>query len=133
MIVVDSSALVAILKHEAERASFTRAIASADLCLLSAVSLHETCLVLAGRTRNSANWTVLDAYLEQAAIETISFDAVMARAASDAFLRFGKGRHPAALNLGDCASYALAKQRGAPLLYKGQDFARTDIASAVTP
>ena len=131
MIVVDSSALVAILKHEAERAPFTRVIASADLCLLSAVSLHETCLVLASTKRNGANWTVLDAYLEQAGIEVVPFDATLARVASDAFLRFGKGRHPAALNLGDCASYALAKQRGAPLLYKGNDFSRTDIIPAL--
>ena len=133
MIVVDTSALIAIMRHEPEDKVFSRAIAEASPCLLSAVSLHETCLVLAGRKRDEDDWHVLDTLVASAAIEVVPFDTVMAHLARDAFLHFGKGRHPAALNLCDCASYALAKQRAAPLLYKGSDFARTDIASALTP
>ena len=132
MIVMDTSALVAIMRHEPEEELFSHAVADASPCLLSAVSLHETSLVLAGRKLSDDDWRVLDALLEQAAIEIVPFDTALAHLARDAFLRFGKGRHPAALNLCDCVSYALAKQRGAPLLYKGGDFARTDIASAVT-
>jgi ribonuclease VapC len=132
VIVVDTSALVAIMRHEPEEELFSRTVADASPCLLSAVSLHEASLVLAGRKRSDDGWRVLDALLEQATIEIVPFDTALAHLARDAFLRFGKGRHPVALNLCDCVSYALAKQRGAPLLYKGGDFARTDIASAVT-
>ena len=130
MIVIDTSALVAIMRHEPEEETFSRLIANASPCLLSAVSLHEASLVLAGRKREEENWRVLDALVESAALDIVPFDVQLARLARDAFLRFGKGRHPAALNLADCASYALAKQRGAPLLYKGNDFSRTDIISA---
>ena len=132
MIAVDTSALIAIMRHEPEEEAFSRVIAHASPCLLSAVSLHETCLVLAGRKRDEEDWHVLDTFVESAAFEIVPFDTALARLARDAFLRFGKGRHPAGLNLCDCASYALARQRGAPLLYKGGDFARTDIASALT-
>jgi ribonuclease VapC len=128
--VVDTSAFVAIMRHEPEEEAFARLIAKTNSCLLSAVSLHETCLVLAGRRRDEDDWRVLDAFVESASFEVVPFDVQLAHLARDAFLRFGKGRHPAALNLADCASYALAKQRGAPLLYKGNDFARTDIIPA---
>ena len=131
MIVLDSSAIVAIFRHEPERPAFSRVIASSDTCLLSAVNLHETSLVLAGGIGGRADWDVLDAYLEQAGVEVVAFDAALAHLARGAFLRFGKGRHPAGLNLADCASYALAKQRGAPLLYKGRDFSQTDIIPAL--
>ena len=69
--------------------------------------------------------------LERVGIEIVPFDRGLADQARSAFLRFGKGRHPAGLNMGDCAAYALAKSRGLPLLYKGGDFARTDVASAL--
>ena len=133
MIVVDSSAIVAIARREAEREMFSRVLVREEVCLLSAVSLHETSLVLTGRAPDRGAWTVLQKLLWEMGIEVVAFDLAAARLAHEAFLRFGKGRHPAALNLGDCASYALAKQRGAPLLYKGNDFARTDIVSALTP
>ena len=129
--VVDTSALVAIMRHEPEKEAFSRLIAGTSPCLLSAVSLHETCLVLAGRRRDEDDWRVLDAFVESATLDIVPFDLHLAHLARDAFLRFGKGRHPAALNLADCASYALAKQRGASLLYKGRTFSQTDIIPAL--
>jgi len=106
VIVIDSSALIAILRREPEADRFLCVIAAADGCLLSSVGLLETSMVLAGRTGEQA------------------------RLAREAFLRFGKGRHPAALNLGDCAAYALARSRVLPLLFKGEDFVRTDLLPA---
>lgn len=127
MIVIDTSALVAILRRENEADEFLRLIAEADRCLLSAVSLLETSMVLAGRTGNEAAWNDLDDLIEVASIEIIAHDTEQAQIARAAFLRFGKGRHPACLNFGDCASYALACVHDAPLLFKGDDFPQTDI------
>ena len=131
MIVVDSSALIAILRREPEADRFLHVIATADGCLLSSVSLLETSMVLAGRTGDAASWSDLDALIARASMQVVAQDAGLVEAARDAFLRYGKGRHPAALNLGDCASYALAKTRRLPLLFKGSDFAKTDLMAAV--
>ena len=131
VIVIDSSALVAILRREPEADRFLQAIAGADGCLLSAVSLLETSMVLAGRTGGETAWAGLDALIARAGVQVVAQDAELAAGARQAFLRFGKGRHPAALNLGDCAAYALAQARGLPLLFKGDDFLRTDLAAAV--
>ncbi len=76
-------------------------------------------------------WRPLEAFLKRANIEVAAFDREQAQKAREAFLRFGKGRHPAGLNFGDCAAYALARSRKAPLLFKGGDFLKTDIAPAV--
>ncbi len=133
MIVVDTSALIAVLRLEPDAAIFSASMSLAQACLLSAISLQAASMVLVGRVGTAGDWYDLDALIDQVGIEVVPHDEPLAQLARDAFLRFGKGRHPAALNLCDCASYALAKQRGAPLLYKGRDFARTDIASAVTP
>lgn len=130
MIVVDSSALVAILRREPEADRFLQVIAEADGCLLSSVSLLETSMVLAGRTGNVASWAELDALLARAAMQVVSQDAGLVDEARNAFLRYGRGRHPAALNLGDCASYAVAKAHSLPLLFKGDDFPRTDLLAA---
>ena len=130
MIVVDSSALVAILRREPEADRFLQVIATADTCLLSAVSLLETSMVLAGRTGDGTAWTALDTLIARAGIEVVAQDADQARLAREAFLGFGKGRHPAALNLGDCATYALARSRALPLLFKGDDFTHTDLLPA---
>ena len=130
MIAVDSSALIAILRREPEARDFLRIIAQASSCLLSSVSLLETSMVLVGRTGNQASWAGLNALVSRANMQTVAHDALLAEVARTAFLRFGKGRHPAALNLGDCASYALAKSRDVPLLFKGGDFARTDLVAA---
>jgi ribonuclease VapC len=87
-------------------------------------------MVLAGRGGDATSWTELDALIVRAEIQVVAQDAELAEAARAAFLRYGRGRHPAALNLGDCASYALAKHRNLPLLFKGDDFPRTDLLSA---
>lgn len=131
MIVADSSALIAILRREPEADDFLRAIAAAEGCLLSAVSLLEISMVLAATTGDQESWTDLDALIARAGLEIVAHDAGLAAAARDAFLRYGKGRHPAGLNFGDCASYALARTRGLPLLFKGEDFSRTDLVSAL--
>ncbi len=131
MIAVDSSALIAILRREPEADSFLQVIATADGCLLSSVSLLETSMVLAGRTGDAASWSELDALIARASMQVVAQDAGLAEAAREAFLRYGKGRHPAALNLGDCASYALARTHRLPLLFKGSDFARTDLMAAI--
>ena len=131
MIVVDSSALVAIMRGEPEAGRFLETIASADALLLSSVNYLETSMVLAGPKGDAAVWHPLEAFLARANIVVAPFDQEQVRAAREAFLRFGKGRHPAALNFGDCAAYALAKARRAPLLFKGEDFPKTDIAPAL--
>ncbi len=130
MIVIDSSALIAILRREPEADDFLHIIANTEGCLLSSVGLLETSMVLAGRTGDVTSWTELDALIARADIQVMAQDAELAKAARTAFLRYGRGRHPAALNLGDCASYALAKHRDLPLLFKGDDFARTDLRTA---
>jgi len=130
VIVIDSSALIAILRREPEADRFLRVIAAADGCLLSSVGLLETSMVLAGRTGDQAAWAGLDALIARAGMEVVAQDGEQARLAREAFLRFGKGRHPAALNLGDCAAYALARSRVLPLLFKGEDFVRTDLLPA---
>lgn len=130
MIVVDTSALIAILRDEPEAEAFLRIIADADGCLMISVSVMETSMVLAGRSGSETSWLGLDQFIARAEIEVVAQDHVLAGLGRDAFLRFGKGRHPAALNMGDCASYALAKARGLPLLFKGNDFRHTDLTPA---
>lgn len=130
MIVVDSSALIAILRREPEADAFLRIIAEADGCLLSAVSLLETSLVLAGQQGDVRPWIDLDAFVAQSGMEVVAQDAVLTKVARSAFLRYGKGRHRAGLNLGDCAVYALASSRNLPLLSKGDDFPKTDLRTA---
>ena len=130
MIVIDSSALIAILRREPEADAFLRIIVEADLCHLSSVSLLETSMVLAGRSGDNTAWAELDELITASNMAIVPQDAAQVATARAAFLRYGKGRHPAGLNLGDCASYALAKERGFPLLFKGEDFARTDLVAA---
>lgn len=130
MIVVDTSALIAILRREPEADAFLRIIAGADGCLLSTVSLLETSLVLAGRQGGADSWTELDALVAAAGIEVVPQDTALTEIARLAFLRYGKGRHRAGLNSGDCAVYALASHRNLPLLSKGDDFPRTDLRAA---
>jgi ribonuclease VapC len=129
-IAVDSSAIIAILRLEPEERRFTDAIVDADAACLSAVSLQESSMVLAGRHGLSEALLPLDELIRLLAVEIVPHDRKLATIAREAFLKFGKGRHPAALNCGDCASYALAKRRGLPLLFKGNDFARTDVVPA---
>jgi ribonuclease VapC len=132
VIAVDSSAILAILYREPEYHDFVRIVIEADHCLVSAVSYLEASLVMIGRgTPEAVN--ELDALVERVGIEVVPFDYELAIQAREAFIHFGKGRHSARLNLGDCACYALAKTRRVPLLYKGEDFAKTDVIGAARP
>jgi ribonuclease VapC len=124
--VVDTSALLAILQNEPERRAFVEAIEAADRCSLSAASFVETSIVLEARY-GASGVRDLDFFLAKADIEVVSVDRELALAAREAFARFGRGRHPAGLNFGDCFSYALATMLDEPLLFKGDDFAHTDL------
>jgi ribonuclease VapC len=124
--VIDTSALVAILLDEPERRSLNEKIESAAVLLLSAVSFVEAALVIETRL-GEAGGRELDLLLHRAAIEVVSVDGDQAEIARRAFRQFGRGRHSAGLNFGDCFAYALAKASGEPLLFKGADFAQTDI------
>lgn len=127
MMVVDSSAILAILQDEDDAQTFTAAMAAADQLALSAVNAHETTMILRARGGpDSAEdfWH----FLAINGIAVASFDEHQARVASEAFGRFGKGIHSRArLNLADCAAYALARSLSAPLLFKGDDFTHTDV------
>ena len=127
--VIDTSAIVAILENEPERANFVRSIAADEVRLLSAVSRVECTCVIEGRKR-AAGRADLELLLREAAIEVAPVTADQAENACEVFRRFGRGRHPAGLNIGDTFAYALARATGEPLLFKGDDFARTDIARA---
>ena len=131
MIAVDTSALIAILRSEVEADAFLRVLAADDATCMSAVRLHEASMVIAARNRDASCWEDLDRLIREFQIDVVPLDRALAEIARAAFLRFGKGRHPARLNCGDCAAYALAKFRRIPLLFKGGDFARTNITAAV--
>jgi ribonuclease VapC len=131
MIVIDSSALIAIFLEEPEKQAFEDIIAADERRLMSALNTHETACVLRVRIGPEAVekfWQLL----EDSQIEIVSFDHAQVQAAAIAFNRYGKGVDPKArLNLADCAAYALAKTMNAPLLFKGNDFTETDIKSAI--
>jgi ribonuclease VapC len=130
-LVLDTSALVAILLDEPERDVFVQAVSNADHVLVSACTLVEARMVLHGRKGELMN-LVLHDFLDQNHIDVVAVDMAQADAAHHAFLLYGKGSgHPAQLNFGDLFSYALARTRRLPLLYKGRDFAATDVASAL--
>jgi ribonuclease VapC len=130
VIVIDTSAIVAVLRDERERRSFTEAIENAEQCLMSAVSFVEASMLMEARN-GYEGLRDLDLFLLKAGIAIEAVDLEQAKVARGAFTLFGKGRHEANLNFGDCFSYALAKISGAPLLFKGDDFSRTDIEAAV--
>jgi ribonuclease VapC len=127
--VIDSSAILAILQNEPERHSFNQAIAAAQQRSLSAASLVELSIVMEARWGPEGQ-ADLDLFLSTAEIAIISLDRHQAELARVAFQRFGKGRHRAGLNLGDCFSYALAQWLDQPLLFKGDDFSHTDLQPA---
>ena len=124
--VIDSSAIVAILLVEADRERFTNLILEAETRAISAANVLESGIVLESR-RGEAAGHEFDLFLNQAGVDVVSVDAEQIEIARMAWRRYGKGRHPAALNFGDCFAYALAKVLDEPLLSKGTDFARTDI------
>ncbi len=130
MIVLDTSALVAILSDEPERRAFNLAIEKAAARFISAASLLELKMVLFARFGPQAS-NAVDAFIARADIRVEPVTAQSAEIAFDAFRSFGRGTgHPARLNYGDCFAYALAREKGAPLLFKGRDFGQTDVAPA---
>jgi len=125
-VVVDTSALIAVLLGEPERDRFVDLLAEADDPLISAATLVEASIVMLAKTGPDGVGD-LDDLLAAAAVRCVAVDATQAQIARDAFERFGKGRSPAGLNYGDCFPYALATATNRPLLFKGEDFEHTDI------
>ena len=126
MMVIDASVLIAILLREPEAAAFGEAIRSDSVRLISAVTKLEAGMVAVGR-RGSPGGRRLDRLLAAINATIVPFDDRQADIARDAFARYGKGRHKAALNFGDCAACALAVSEAEPLLFKGTDFGATDV------
>ena len=128
LIFIDTSIFVAILAFEADRAGFEVEIETATRRMTSGIVRLETAMVLASRIDVSPRDAQgqFDKFLGSANVEEIAIDAEIAREAVECFEKFGRGRHPARLNFADCLSYASAKARGARLLFKGNDFTRTD-------
>lgn len=127
--VLDSSAIIAILFREPGYERLVAALDAAEVVIVGAPTILETSMVLTSRLGHKA-LPVLAAFLRRASCETVPFTQAHLDAATLAFLRFDRGRHPAALNFGDCLSYAIASAAGLPLLFTGQDFAKTDIDPA---
>jgi len=132
-VIVDTSALLAIAWDEPERGRFEDAIEADPVRLISAASVFEGAIVMmrrAGQAAAAQAVARLHELLEQLGLEIEPVSAAQVGIAEAAYLSYGKGMHPAALNFGDCFAYALAKETGEPILFKGDDFARTDLASA---
>ena len=127
--IVDSSAVVAILLKEPGHDALQAQIASADNVGLGAPTLVESSLVLTARL-GLVGKSLLARFVQEAEVHVVAFTADHWTIAADAYTRYGKGRHPAALNLGDCLTYAVAKAAGEPLLCKGNDFPATDLPLA---
>jgi ribonuclease VapC len=132
VIVVDTSALFAIVAEEDERDRFIDVLDETDSTCCSTVTYVETVMALTGRSKITAALKVR-ALIQEFRVEIVSVDPALAEASVAAFDLYGKGRHRARLNLGDCFSYALAKTKKAPLLFKGDDFIHTDIVPAWRP
>jgi ribonuclease VapC len=128
-VILDTSAIVAILWDEPERAAFTDAIARAGTCQMSAATFVEASIVIE-TTRGYEALRDFDLFIAAVSVQLVAVDVEQAQIARDAFRKYGKGRHAAGLNYGDCFSYALAKANGLPLLFKGGDFSQTDIEAA---
>ena len=128
--IVDSSAVLAILFNERDADTYAHALAQADACRMSAANFVEVAIVVEAQTTESGS-RQLDAFFRRAGIAIEAVTEEQAHVARQAYTDFGKGRHPAGLNFGDCFAYALAKVTGEPLLFKGNDFKQTDITSAL--
>ncbi|ACL62432.1 type II toxin-antitoxin system VapC family toxin [Methylobacterium nodulans] len=127
--VIDTSAIVAIALDEPEAAGFERKIADDPVRLISAATVLEAAMVLETRL-GEAGGSELDLWLHKAEVEIVAVEPEHADRARRAWRRYGKGRHSAGLNFGDCFSYALAALTGEPLLFKGNDFSQTDVRAA---
>lgn len=129
MIALDTSAIVAVLRNEPDAARFLDAMASSPRRLIGRATELELHVVMQAKAGREPVDALIARFLQT--VERVDFGEAHLAAATAAFDRFGKGRHPASLNYGDCMAYATARVAGCPLLYKGEDFARTDIRSAL--
>ncbi|MGA9071587.1 MAG: type II toxin-antitoxin system VapC family toxin [Terracidiphilus sp.] len=127
--IVDTSAVLAILLAEPEAQRIADAMERSSFCRFPASCFLEATITLLGRY-GDAGLRELDLFMAQSRMEIASFTESQARLAREAFKRYGKGRHPAKLNFGDCMAYSLAKETGEELLFKGTDFSLTDITAA---
>ncbi|MFZ0241582.1 MAG: type II toxin-antitoxin system VapC family toxin [Desulfobacterales bacterium] len=128
--VIDTSAVMAILLGEAETEAFARVLANDSKKMIRAVNALESAIVIEAK-KGEAGGRELALLLHHAGVDTISFNRDQSDLALSARRKYGKGNHPAGLNIGDCCAYALAKYSGEPLLFKGEDFSRTDIPPAI--
>ena len=128
--VLDTSALIAILFGEPEAETFARTLADDSKKLISTFNALETGIVVEAK-KGEAGGRELDLLLHRAGIEIVAMNADQVELARSAWRNYGKGNHPAGLNIGDCCAYALAKYSGEPLLFKGDDFKKTDIRSVI--
>jgi ribonuclease VapC len=128
-VIVDSSAVVAVLRKEPGYEEIERTIDEADIVEIGAPTLVE-CVIVVGRADGEKGIEALSRLILDLGIEVVPFDEPHVGAATEAFIDYGKGRHTARLNFGDCMTYATARRSGRPLLYTGDDFAQTDIQAA---
>lgn len=128
-LVFDSSAVLAILREEPGQRQLQAAVEETDVLAIGAPTLFETMMVALGRF-GAEGEALVEQFLGDLKVEVLPFDIRHWRVATDAFIRYGKGRHPAGLNFGDCMSYAAARVADEPLLFTGNDFAKTDIPPA---
>lgn len=131
--VVDTSAIIAIILYESDWRELSRVAAGDPALAMSAISVHEASIVVAARKKDPLAVQLVDDLIGDLNIDVVAVDLDGARAARAAYFRFGKGYHPAGLNLADCFPYALAKTRDETLLFKGGDFLKTDIVPAWRP
>jgi ribonuclease VapC len=128
-LIADSSAVIALLRRESTQLEVAEKLVSANVVAIGAPTLFETTMVMVGRVGDPGRGLVLQ-FLADFEVEVTPFGATHWKVASEAFARFGKGRHPAGLNYGDCMAYAMARVSEQPLLFVGDDFAHTDIDAA---
>jgi ribonuclease VapC len=128
--VIDSSAVLAILLAEPEQERFLQAIGAAPVRLISSVNALESSMVIENR-KGKTGGRELDLLLHRSGVEVVASTAEHYEVARDAWRRFGKGNHPASLNIGDCFAYALSQVSGEPLLFKGNGFPKTDVTPAL--
>jgi len=128
--VVDTSAVIAVLLGKPETESFVRALAEAPKKMISAFNALESAIVIEAK-KGEAGGRELDLLLHRARIEIVALNGDQVELALTAWRKYGKGNHSAGLNIGDCCAYALAKYSGEPLLFKGEDFTQTDIRPVI--
>ncbi|TCZ64503.1 type II toxin-antitoxin system VapC family toxin [Roseicella aquatilis] len=128
--ILDSSAVLVILRAEAGQREFAAAVVDADRRAISAANRLEAAIVIDSRGNDLAR-ADFETFFEEYGVEIIPVTPALARLARAAYVTYGKGRHPAALNFGDCFAYALAQEPGEPLLFRGNDFPRNDVTPAL--